>query len=1627
MRKVIYIICFLISAKCLQAQNPFMNEWIDYSKTYYKFKFGPFGNDALGIPIPSGLVRLTQPSLSAIGLGGVPAEQFQLWHDGQEIPIYTSLASGIMSSSDYIEFWGQIPDGKPDKYLYKDTSYQLVNHTSLETDTAAYFLTINPLGNNKRFVNAANNSISTSLKPEKNFMYTATRIFRGFINNGFGVFVEENLYSSAYDRGEGILSRALTSASPISHTFSGMYVDTLGNPMTLRVNMVGASPNARNIKITLNNDSLTQFPMDYFTMTKLVMDGISPVKVKSNSATFQVQNLTGNNDDCRIGLLYLDYPRLFNFGGASSFEFYVDSSAVGRYLKISNFNKGTAAAILYDFTNGKRYTANTGLGDTLEFLLPPSVQQYHLLLVRNDGSTANTISSGYEQRNFNDFSKAVNQGDYLIITNPVLLGSGNNNYVQQYRDYRSSDSGGKFNAKIVDIHELEDQFAYGIKMNPLAIKNFLRYARSTFQKAPSYAFLIGKGVTYTSYRTQETNPLTNKLNLIPVFGSPGSDNLLSSDDAVPVPLTPIGRLSAVTPEEVGVYLKKIKDYEYAQRDTSATPISNNLWKKKVLQLAGANDVLIEGIIDSFQVEYTKIISDTLFGAEVHTFSKTTSTGSDYGASVQEFTNEYNTGCAMVEYLGHSSSTAIDFSLDNPANYSNTGKYPIFLVNGCLAGNIFDFDVNRYSNRSTLSEKFVLEPDKGSIGYLSSSNYGVLNYLHVFTTEFYKAITGSEYGKGFGDIIQKGLAEGLNYTGNTDFYGVMHAEQLTFQGDPALKMNTYMGPDYAIDSLEMQSAPSYLTAASDSVTINLKVRNLGKAISDSAHFLLTRKYPNGSVEAVFNGFIAPVTSSQSLSFKLPVVGNRDKGTSIFTATIDDKNAVNELREDNNSASLNVKVSAADVLPVSPYKYSIISSNKVNLIASTSYAFDSLTQYVMELDTTSLFNSPAKLSMQTISAGGIIEFDSVPLALDNVAYFWRVSEDSAAKHWNTFSFVHRSLGNQGFEQLHFLQHTESTYKNVVADSSARNFNFGHAVSNIFILHSIYPTSGNEDNHFSVALNGSIITWSANVGSSIIFNVFDPKTLKPILNTTRPYNSGINAKYLTQYNFEYSTQTSAARKNAMDFMDYYVQNGYYVIVRKVYDQGNSDWAPTVWAKDTSLYGSGNSLYHRLKAQGVVVDSFTFPRTFVAIYKKNDTTTYKTITKYSLGLYDRISLSQNYIISDSVGSITSPLFGPGKSWNKATWYGNNENSNNTTSLDIIATDKNGVDTVFYNIPATQHEQDISAIDANTYPYVKLRMNTMDSITIRPYQLTDWSVEFTPVPEGALATNLGSNIPNELAFDHDVNVQFDTLQGYVIFKNISTTAMSPLKVKLIMYDPNNNPISFTMPATRALPAGDTVHIPFLLNVTALPEGRYNFYIDVNPDNDQPEQYHYNNFLYKYIDIKRDFVLALHGIDLTAKAVNKTVELKWIVKNELNVASYQVQFSKDGSSFTSIGNVAATNVSATLKQYGFNHLSPVNGMNYYRIKAIDKDGSINYSAVRQVEINFNNILVYPNPFGDYLNVVMNHLNPVRLRLTDLSGRQLLQQNFNGTTTLHINNIARGVYLLQVIDGANTQTFKVVRQ
>jgi hypothetical protein len=186
----------------------------------------------------------------------------------------------------------------------------------------------------------------------------------------------------------------------------------------------------------------------------------------------------------------------------------------------------------------------------------------------------------------------------------------------------------------------------------------------------------------------------------------------------------------------------------------------------------------------------------------------------------------------------------------------------------------------------------------------------------------------------------------------------------------------------------------------------------------------------------------------------------------------------------------------------------------------------------------------------------------------------------------------------------------------DSSSRAFKFSPVYSNLFIQHAVYPTGGNQDAQFSIALNGSTITWSACVGSSVIFNIFDPKTLKPLLNSTGLIILDqyaiqcvvtILSIVLNPLPAEKMQWISLTNLYPMDIMSWYER--FMILVILI---GHLQYGQVI----PLCTGHNNSLYHRLKDQGLAIDSFNHPRTFIFIFKKNDAANYQPVSFYQKDL---------------------------------------------------------------------------------------------------------------------------------------------------------------------------------------------------------------------------------------------------------------------------------------------------------------------------------------------------------------------------------------------------------------------------
>lgn len=235
---------------------------------------------------------------------------------------------------------------------------------------------------------------------------------------------------------------------------------------------------------------------------------------------------------------------------------------------------------------------------------------------------------------------------------------------------------------------------------------------------------------------------------------------------------------------------------------------------------------------------------------------------------------------------------------------------------------------------------------------------------------------------------------------------------------------------------------------------------------------------------------------------------------------------------------------------------------------------------------------------------------------------------------------------------------------------------------------------------------------------------------------------------------------------------------------------WAAD-WAADEAIHGPGQSLYHYLKNAGLSsIDSFYRTRPWALVYKKNDPSfTPKWIM--GDGMFDNPTLSVDCSTADTVGHITSPVFGPARAWKQLKWRGSSEPAGDTATVDVIGVRADGSEqTLFNGLTTAQQDFDVSSIDPNVYPYVKLKMRTEDNINFTPYQLRYWRITYVPVPEGAIAPNLHLVVKDTLEVGEPYNFK-------VGFKNVSEVAFDSLKVKMIITDRNNVPHIIPIPRRR--------------------------------------------------------------------------------------------------------------------------------------------------------------------------------------------------------------------------------------
>lgn len=1439
----------LILVALTTTAQPYGNEWIDYSKIHYKIKVWQEGI----YRIPYSTLAASIPNIQSLN-----PQTFVMYRNGVPVPIWTSNEVSF-GTSDYIEFYGRPNDGLPDSSLYAQSAFQPHTDYSLFTDTAIYFLTTTNNPGNPRFADIPNSLIN--LPAQSQFYFHTERVIlkdRFYPGKNYRIGTDD-LYKSTFEESEGFLhnryfGNVSDNGSPQDVDQSiGVPVSALfasGGSSSYRFLYVTRSAELHNIRVRLNGTTVHTNNVSGYSMNRL-QGSIASSNLQNGQNAFVFSELSSqpiSKQQNVVSFVELRYPRQFDMQGRSFFRFSLDGDAASRkYFEITNFNANGGEAIVYDVTNGYRVRATAQGGGVYPVVLPASASDRTLLVYGPSATGGFFTVTSMTAKVFVNYTQSANQGNYLLITENSLLNDGSgNNYPRTFADYRDrniSPVTGRYQSLLINVEELYDQFGFGISKSPLGIRNFLLFAYDRFSTRPEFVFLVGKGREYPGYRgTSNLQQQSRAQTLLPTFGSPGSDMLYACRRGESTPLMSVGRLSAASADDVRIYLNKVTEYESNQRyyTEPMRPIADKEWMKHVMHFGGGTTTYEQGLFRSYLRNYEATIEDTSFGGEVTAYYKNIS------APIQDLQSQairsrIDEGVSMITFFGHSSTGAFDINFDEPENYTNDGKYPLVISNGCFSGNIFD-------RTRGYSERFVFAENKAAIAFMATSGLSVSSGLNNFTSRFYQNIASKTYGKELGAAIRLAQAQ-MDTCCSASNFDQMVAFEMTLHGDPALLFNSYGKPDYAIEASSVFFSPATVTASNDSFDLKIAITNLGKAIRDSISVLVIRNA--GGQQLSYRQVVRAPYFKDTVSVKIPVriTPTTGFGLNQFSIYTEADRRIDEMSELNNDLvnTVSLFIAADDVIPVYPYEFSIVPVQNVELKASTVDPFAPVRTYRFEIDTTENFNSALIQSAAITQSGGLVKWRPGLAMTDSTVYYWRVGTDSngIVSNWHGSSFVYLNGEYPGWNQSHYYQYLKDEFLYTRLDAD-RVFRFVPNTNEIRVI------TGTSDPGFTVwQLNnsemhkGRMVNCSAQQGG-ITFAVIDGETGVPWISTNtngsnyaRPYgNAHCNFYYYQQNGFDFFTsdfrsvhpdpyQNGKTWSQAVRDFVQSIPDGSYVLMYTVKDARYTTWDTAMVNAILGLGASG------------IVDLTSGVRTGSYIYfTQKGNSNFSPVQVYSPGSNFTTSIDTTLIFSGTwnSGNIRSTVIGPASEWGSFHWrtHALETPDYDIDSVDVFAVNAAGTDSFLFRKPPGDYG--LQQLNAREYPKLKLVLETRDDSLRTPTQLDYWRVLYKPVPEGVINPSAYFFVEQDtLGIGQDLNIG-------IAFENITETSMDSVLTAFRVRDAANNIGSASL-RFDSLPGGDTIILRYrkTLNSNTY-NGSNQLVIEANPDEDQPEQFHFNNF-----------------------------------------------------------------------------------------------------------------------------------------------------------------------------------------
>ena len=242
--------------------------------------------------------------------------------------------------------------------------------------------------------------------------------------------------------------------------------------------------------------------------------------------------------------------------------------------------------------------------------------------------------------------------------------------------------------------------------------------------------------------------------------------------------------------------------------------------------------------------------------------------------------------------------------------------------------------------------------------------------------------------------------------------------------------------------------------------------------------------------------------------------------------------------------------------------------------------------------------------------------------------------------------------------------------------------------------------------------------------------------------------------------------------------------------------------------------------------------------------------------------------------------------------------------------------------------------------------------------------------------------------------------------------------------------VNATSPGPYSLSLSEAVNIPALFDVWLMDafnkdsvdikhNPTYNFDITGNAASSDPKRF--------TLVIRQNTANAYHLLSFNGSKATGGSQLNWTTENEENYTTFTVERSANGGTFTALDVEQATGGGS----YSYLDQNPVGGLDLYRLKQVDVNGTITYSNVVQLQYSNlsntplanGNINIFPNPVKDAinLNIVTANSAPATYNISITNSNGYIVKTFTSQQTVWQNNISDltpGMYVIKVINNTD---------